>query len=150
MDTSQGFGRFLDRTLKKLSRLVLHGFKENNIPLNIEQWVVLQQVYLAGEAASQTLVTKNSYRGRATTSRVISGLCDKGLLVKERFEGDLKQHKLVLTEEGQALVDKTLPIVKELRLVGYEGMDEADFEAFLRVLDHLWENYDRFGKSKGL
>jgi len=151
MNSSEGFGRFLDRTLKKLSQLVLQQFKENDIPINIEQWIVLQQVYLAGDEASQNLVTKNSYRNRATTSRLISVLCKKGLLTKERFEGDLKQYKLILTKDGEALVNKALPIVKKLRLIGYEGVDEGDFgdfAAFLRVLDCLFDNYLRYEEER--
>lgn len=144
MDTKQGFGRFLDRTLKKITQTYLHIFKENDIDLTIEQWVLLQQIYLAGENASQSDITKDAYRNRATTSRVISGLSKKGLLTKERFEGDFKQYKLVLTEKGKVMVEKILPLSKELRLVGYKNISEAEFEVFLRVLDQLWINYEEY------
>lgn len=144
MDTTQGFGRFLDRTLKKITQTYLHSFKKNGINLTMEQWVVLQQIYLVGENASQSNITKNAYRNRATTSRVIGGLSKKGLLTKERFEGNFKQYKLVLTEKGKEIIEKALPLSKELRLVGYQNVSEADFGVFLRVLEQLWENYDGY------
>ncbi len=141
MDRTTGFGVYLDRTLKKIQSAYLKAFETHGIDLTIEQWVILQRIYLLGTEASQSAVVKTNYRNRATTSRVISGLCSKGLVIKERFQGDQKQYRLTLTAKGQATITRAEPIIKELRLIATKNIKEEDFDIFLNVLNRLWENY---------
>ena len=132
MAKSIGFGFFLDRTLKKIVTVFLHHFKKNGIDLTIEQWVILHRIHDMGDHASQVEISKLSYRNRATTSRVISGLCDRGLVKKKRFKGDQKRFKLTVTKKGQKIIDKALPIVEELRAVGYQNINDEDFASFMK------------------
>ncbi|MEL7120322.1 MAG: MarR family transcriptional regulator [Bacteroidota bacterium] len=147
MEIDHGFGFQLDKTLKKIITVYIKQFENIGIDLSIEQWVILQSIYNLGEKASQVEISKTRYRNRATTSRVISGLERKGLIRKERFEGDQKRFRLVITPEGTQLVEKALPIVYQLREVGKENIHEEEFNTFLKVLDQLWANYEAFEKS---
>ncbi len=147
MDNGQGFGFYIDRTLKKVSSTYLKVFKQENIDLTMEQYVILQVIYLLGENASQTEISKANYRNRATTSRVIAGLEKKNLISKERFIGDNKRYFIKLTKAGEKLVKKTLPLSAELRQIGKSGISKKDFSIFLKVLDQIWDNYDAFEKK---
>ena len=40
MDRTEGFGVYIDRTLKKVQSTFLQAFAENDIDLTIEQWVI--------------------------------------------------------------------------------------------------------------
>lgn len=148
MDRTEGFGVYIDRTLKKVQSTFLQAFAENDIDLTIEQWVILQRVDLEGKDASQADIAKSNFRNRATTSRVISGLCKKGYLKKSRFRDDQKRYKLIVTEDGAALMQKVLPLIQDLRKVSAQGISEEEFETFYKVLDQLWENFDQYeGRS---
>lgn len=148
MDRTEGFGVYIDRTLKKVQSTFLQAFAENDIDLTIEQWVILQRVDLEGKDASQADIAKSNFRNRATTSRVISGLCKKGYLKKSRFRDDQKRYKLIVTENGAALMQKVLPLIQDLRKVSAQGISEEEFETFYKVLDQLWENFDQYeGRS---
>lgn len=148
MDRTEGFGVYIDRTLKKVQSTFLQAFAENDIDLTIEQWVILQRVDLEGKDASQADIAKSNFRNRATTSRVISGLCKKGYLKKSRFRDDQKRYKLIVTEDGAALMQKVLPLIQDLRKVSAQGISEEEFEIFYKVLDQLWENFDQYeGRS---
>ena len=147
MEINQGFGFQLDKTLKKIITVYIKQFENIGINLSIEQWVILQSIYNLGENASQVEISKIRYRNRATTSRVISGLEKKGLIKKERFEGDQKRFRLVITPAGIKLVKKALPIVYQLRDIGKDNIDEKEFNIFLKVLDQLWDNYEAFEKD---
>ncbi len=144
MDRTDGFGVYIDRTLKKVQGTFLQAFAENDIDLTIEQWVILQRVDLEGKDASQADIAKSNFRNRATTSRVISGLCKKGYLKKSRFRDDQKRYKLIVTEEGTALMQKVLPLIQDLRKVSAQGISEEEFEIFYKVLDQLYENFDQY------
>ena len=144
MDRTEGFGVYIDRTLKKVQSTFLQVFAENNIDLTIEQWVILQRVHLEGNDASQADIAKSNFRNRATTSRVISGLCKKGLLKKSRFRDDQKRYRLVMTDEGRQLMKTVIPFITDLRKVSTQGITEDEFETFYKVLDQLWENFDQY------
>lgn len=142
MKQPSGYGFFIDKTLKKLQSIYLQAFKENSIDLTIEQWAILHRIYLSGEDASQTEITKTNYRNRATTSRVIAGLVNKGLISKDRFEGDSKRFRLQVTQKGKSIVDIVEPIMYQLRNIGIHDISNEEYKVFLSVLDKIWLNYD--------
>lgn len=148
MSSEQGFGIYLDRTLKKIRLAYQRAFQENKIDLTIEQWVILQHVHDLGDDASQVEIAKNSYRNRATTSRVIQGLSKKGLIEKLRFSGDQKRFKLSITKDGMDIYHKTLPVAQELRIVAFQGIAPEKSKLFLEILDQIWDNYDDLELAK--
>jgi len=148
MDRTEGFGVYLDRTLKKVQATFLSAFSENNIDLTIEQWVVLRRVHLLGVDASQAEISNTNFRNRATTSRVISGLCKKGFLKKSRFRDDQKRFKLSMTPEGQELMLRVMPLISNIRAMSIENISEDEFDIFLKVLGQIWENYDRYESGR--
>lgn len=144
MDRTEGFGVYIDRTLKKVQSTFLQVFAENDIDLTIEQWVILQRVHLEGTDASQADIARWNFRNRATTSRVISGLCKKGLLKKSRFRDDQKRFKLIMTDQGRNLMEKVMPLITDLRHVSTIDISESEFDIFYKVLDQLYDNFDKY------
>jgi DNA-binding MarR family transcriptional regulator len=150
MDSSKGFGQYLDRTVKRIQLAYQKAFKEKNIKLTIEQWVFLQQIYDLGDAASQRELTNLNFRTRATTSKMIIKLVEKGYITRSLFEGDFKRYKLELTAHGRSLIKELLPFIKELRAIGYKDINEADFQVFLTVLNQIWRNYAQVNLTNSL
>lgn len=144
MDRTEGFGVYLDRTLKKVQHTFLRTFAENGIDLTIEQWVILRRVHLLGPDASQAEISNTNFRNRATTSRVISGLCKKGFLEKTRFGNDQKRYKLLMTDAGKDLMTKVMPLIKDIRKMSIKDISDYEFDIFLKVLDQIWDNYDHY------
>lgn len=143
MKENQRFGIYIERTFKKIISTYQQVFRDNNIDLTIEQWVILQRIDTLGQNASQAEIANTSYRNRATTSRVIEGLRKKHLIKKERFDGDLKRYKLVLTSKGHEAYKEALPLVETLRTIGHQKISQEKFDILIEVLDQIWENYDQ-------
>ena len=144
MDRIEGFGLYLDLTLKKIAETYINVFKDQNIDLTVEQFVILQRIELMGADASQKDIVATNFRNRATTSRVISGLCKKEFVKKEHFKGDLKRFKLVLTPKGKKELNKARPHIQKLRELSKKNIDEKDFQNMLVVLEKIRKNYDEF------
>lgn len=142
IDEISGIGLHLDLVLRKVQDAYLRKFKELNIDLTIEQWVILYRIYQVGDDVSQSDIVKSNFRNRATTSRVIGGLERKGWITKTRFEGDLKRFKLELTSKGREVIGTVEPHANLLRKQAIKGLDTKEFEIFLRVLDQIGENYN--------
>ncbi len=141
MDLTHGYAFLMDRALKRVQIAYLRTFKKHDIDLTIEQWVILHRIYMLGENASQAEITKANYRDKAATSKVILGLKNKGLILKERFTDDQKRFKLVITPKGHQLIKKTLPLVEDLREIGFGNISLMDLEVFTKVVNQIWENY---------
>lgn len=144
MDTNKGFGSILERTMKKIKGVFQSEFQKRGFDLTVEQWVILEKIYESGQDASQADVSHSSFRNRATTSRIIAGLCKKGLVEKSRFKGDLKRFKLVITEKGHKVLLQIKPVAEKLRKIGYTDIDDKEFDIFMKVLDQLWHKYDSY------
>ncbi len=143
MKENQRFGIYIERTFKKIIWTYQQVFRDNDINLTIEQWVILQRIDTLGQSASQAEIANTSYRNRATTSRVIEGLRKKHLIKKKRFVGDLKRYKLVLTPKGYEAYQEALPLVEKLRTIGNQNINQDKFDMLIEVLDQIWENYDQ-------
>lgn len=144
IDQIQGIGFHLDVTLRQIQEAYIKVFIELQIDITIEQWVLLHRIYQNGGSMPQRELVHINFRNRATTSRVLSRLENKGLVVKNRFEGDAKQYNLVLTKEGVQLIEGLLPKAKELRKKAFVGIDEEDLKIFLTVLESVRKNYGEF------
>lgn len=142
IDEIQGMGFHLDLVLRKIQKAYLRAFEDLGVNTTIEQWVILYQIHQLGKKASQRDIVKGNFRNRATTSRVISGLERNGWITKTRFKGDQKRFKLALTPKGQEILERTLPTALQLRKLALKDIDPVEFEIFLRVLDHIGENYE--------
>ena len=147
MKQPSGYGFLIDKTLKKLQSIYLHAFKDNGVDLTIEQWAILHRIYELGDEASQTEITKTNYRNRATTSRVISGLVKKELLIKGRFIGDSKRLKLTITAKGHKIIAIVEPIMYRLRAVGVMDINQKEYDNFISVLDKIWTNCESYQQS---
>lgn len=141
IDEIQGIGLHLDLVLRKIQDAYLRLFSSLEVDMTIEQWVILHQVYVLGDEASQREIVQSNFRNRATISRVIGKLEKKGWITKSRFEGDLKRFKLELTQSGQEVIDLVLPHGKELRKLAVKNIQKEDFETFLKILDQVGDNY---------
>ena len=147
MDLTGGFAFYMDRALKKVQLSYLRVFRKHGIDLTIEQWVILQRIYELQPSASQVEISRDNYRDKAATSKVIGGLQKKGLILKERFEADQKRYKLVITPKGSQLVESTLPLVMQLRSVGHQNIAKAEFDVFLKVVNQIWDNYNEMDEN---
>ncbi|MEO1484703.1 MAG: MarR family transcriptional regulator [Bacteroidota bacterium] len=141
IDKISGIGLHLDLVLRKIQEAYLRTFEDLNVDMTIEQWVILHRISELGEEASQREIVRTNFRNRATTSRVIGKLEQKGWIIKSRFEGDQKRFKLELTQKGQNIIALVLPKAVELRKQAIKNLDATEFETFLRVLDQIGGNY---------
>ncbi|WP_420321544.1 MarR family winged helix-turn-helix transcriptional regulator [Flagellimonas sp.] len=141
IDEISGIGLHLDLVLRKVQDAYLRKFNELGLDLTIEQWVILYRIYQLGDDVSQSDIVKSNFRNRATTSRVIGGMERKGWITKTRFDGDMKRFKLELTPQGKEVITTIEPHADLLRKQAIKGLDRQEFETFLRVLDHIGENY---------
>lgn len=100
--------------------------------LGATQWYVLYQLTHNGPMKQRDLMHQLQLE-RATLSIVIGTLVRKELVEQMPDKGDLRQKQLRITPAGIELWEK-LPDLTFIHGVAFGGIDEADLQTALRVL----------------
>jgi len=135
------FGAPLDRTVKQIRQNYVKAFKEANVDLTTEQWVLLDNLY-QNNGISQNELAERNFKNAPTVSRIIDLLCKKGLTERQRFENDRRRYKIFMTEKGKATYEEALPHVLALRQRGWKGLTEEDYDDLIRIVNQIFENYE--------
>lgn len=133
-------GTYLDRTIKVVKQHYLRVFREQAADISTEQWVIIDQLYHEN-GLSQTELANGSYKNAPTVSRIIDLLCDKGLVERQRFEGDRRRYKIYLTQSGRDLHDRLMPFVLDLREQTWEGLSDEDWATLQRITGKILDNF---------
>lgn len=140
MNQEKIFGSYIERNVRVIKRSYLRAFKENNIDLTPEQWVLIDKLS-AQDGLSQNDLALQSFKDAPTTSRILDLLGKKGFIERKREESDRRSFKVFLTESGKAVYSRGLPIVQSLRGKGWQGLNDDDYEAFLRIMNKIFANF---------
>lgn len=138
----QVFGYFIDRTAKAIKADLNARFRKLQADVTPEQWILLNKL-VERDGQSQVELGDSTYKNAPTISRIIDLLCKKGFAERHPYEGDRRKFKIYITQEGRDIVDKTLPQVKEARSDGWEGLDQADYQEFMRIINKVFLNLNR-------
>ncbi|MFY0687034.1 MAG: MarR family transcriptional regulator [Cyclobacteriaceae bacterium] len=132
-------GSFIDRTYKAVRQDLLNRFKEANLDLTPEQWVILSRLSDEG-AQYQSELAHHSFRDKPTVSRIIDLLAKKGYVKRESTD-DRRKWQINLTVGGEQLVNKAMPIVIASRERGCKDLSMLEYDALVVALDKIFNNY---------
>ena len=130
----------MDRTLKLIKLNYLQVFRELDLDITTEQWVILDRL-AEGDGISQTDLANDSFKNAPTVSRIIDLLRKKGLIEKKQSAEDRRQFRIYLSSLGRACHERAKPAVLELRRRGWQNLDEQDYQNFTRIMEQISENF---------
>ncbi len=133
------YSLLLDRTARSVKQYAQRRFKELGFNITVDQWLILRHLGTNNQLNQKDLADL-LYKDTPTLTRIIDLLCQKGLTERKVQPGDRRCFQVHLTPEGQELVHKLRPQVKEIRLKAWEGLSEKDFEEFKRILNSINAN----------
>lgn len=95
------------------------------------------------DGQSQKDIADGSYKDAPTTSRIIDLLCKKNYLRREAVKDNRRQYQVFISEAGVDIVKKAIPLIDEIRIEGWKGLTNADYQNLLHILDKVSSNFDR-------
>lgn len=104
------------------------------------QWYVLYQLATVGPTMQRDLVRLLAIE-RATMTGIVATLVRKGLVEQEPDRVDQRQKRLRITATGAKLWGE-LPDLAFIRSVAFDGIDDADIAAAVRVLQTATERLE--------
>ena len=113
-------------------------------PLNIapNQWRVLFLLHDQGEL-SISEISEESLIEVSTLSRLLNSLEKRKLIGRMRDADDQRYTRIRLTDQGQDVYEKVLPVVANQLEFTLQGFSSADRKTLLRLLKKMKENVYR-------
>ena len=102
----------LEQTAKYCRYLGMQLFQKLNLPINLDEFVVLDTL-LGHEGICQRDLAKILLKDRSNVTRILNLLEEKGLIYREMSQKSNRMVKVsYLTDKGQELIDKYADILK--------------------------------------
>jgi DNA-binding MarR family transcriptional regulator len=129
----------LERTVRQFRVKSKKFLSSYGVDISGEQWVILKRIY-EQEGINQREIAGLTYKDPASVTRMIDLLEKQELVNRRDIDGDRRSYNLFLTKKGIVLVEKVIPLAKELRKQGIKSISKQDMETFKNVLNKIYEN----------
>lgn len=115
---------------------------ETNIGLTFDQMLVLFVLY-SHEGSKIGDIAEMTDRDRTTTSRMITGLEKKSLVLRIPDPQDNRQKLIYLTRSAKEILDGLKPIRERFKKDVFKGISPADIEYTAKILRTVADNLER-------
>lgn len=129
----------IDTTIKKIRNSLQRSFQRAGLNLTFDQWVLLDNIY-RDQGISQNGLAEVTFKDPPTVTRIVDLLEKKDLVKRISVASDRRKFNLFLTENGEELHERALPIVVNMKACGWENLSEDDYRNFVRMIDVIFEN----------
>ncbi|MEO9869340.1 MarR family winged helix-turn-helix transcriptional regulator [Ekhidna sp.] len=131
---------WMDRAMKAQRKAKNRFFKKLGVDLTSDQWIILKRLSEVENQTQKELADAVS-KDPASITRSLDILEKNGMI--ERRSADRRSFMVLLTKQGQGLVDKVIPEAVIYRQKGISGLSEKDMKTFKKVLDTIYINFSR-------
>jgi len=130
--------------LGQVSRLLRRRFDERarGIGVTRPQWQVLT-LLKRNEGINQGGLAELLEVEPITLGRMVDRLQDADLVVRRADPNDRRAWRLHVTERGEELIEQLRPFARETFAVALEGIDEAEQQQLMAILDRMRANMSR-------
>lgn len=80
---------------------------------------------------------------RSSISKVLTNMEEKGLIRREKIDGDARLKKIVLTESAEKFITEVSGIHEEITRKTLDGIDKKDLDTFYKVVAKMRENIQK-------
>ena len=130
----------------RLKKYLAEVFKQNNVNLTAEQYLVMDTLWNEGTLTQQA-IAYILQKDKNSVTQFIDNLEKKGLVTRSISKDDRRVNNIVVTEEGMALKDSTKELAINTMNKILEGISEADLQTFVAVTKQVCANISDTGKA---
>lgn len=139
-------GFMIERTARRMKQAIQKILAEHDTGITADQWIILN---LLSEHAplSQFELAEKSFKDAPTITRMLDLMIKKELVERLPDPEDRRRFQVILTETGRKKHRHTLPLVREIRSIGYENLSEKDLNLLMRIMDTIYTNFETHKNS---
>ena len=130
---------WIGKTGKMLHLFLTEKFKNHNIKLTLEQFVVLRVLH-AKDGQPQHDLAFITKRHKASLTRILGTLERKNLVARIPDPADKRVNRIYLTSYGRKFYLPTLPILKEAVDQVQHSLSEEEIDTLINIMKKVQKN----------
>lgn len=131
----------MEQIVKRYRQVALEALRINEAGLTVDQWVVLKQIS-ENNGSSQVEIGQSTVKDAPTTTRIIDQLVKKNLISKQLDPEDRRRYMVFITEKGQKMIERLLPVVQAYRQIPVKDFSAGDQQTLIRLLQRMITNLE--------
>jgi DNA-binding MarR family transcriptional regulator len=132
-------GYVLCKTKRAYRSKLLARFKENDVDLSLDLYILLFQINL-NESVTQQELAEHLQKDKSVILRQINVLIERGFTVRSWDANDRRKKNLVLTLTGKKIIEDSIVFAKSVSDELLEGVSNEDQLIFENVIQRIFEN----------
>lgn len=132
-------GYVLCKTKRAYRSKLLARFKENDVDLSLDLYILLFQINL-NESVTQQELAEHLQKDKSVILRQINVLIERGFTVRSWDANDRRKKNLVLTLTGKKILEDSIAFAKSVSDELLEGVSNEDQLIFENVIQRIFEN----------
>ena len=130
---------WLGKTMKYIDYFIADGLRDNNIDLTKTQMIMLFRLKMADGQPQHSLAFITN-RDKASLARLITTMENKNLVARILSKEDGRVNLIHITKHGEEMLEKVLPVMREVMDQIQSGISEKDVETVIGVLKRIQKN----------
>jgi MarR family transcriptional regulator for hemolysin len=129
----------MEQIVKQYRQEAQKALKAAAAGINVDQWIVLKQVS-ENNGCSQVEIAESTVKDAPSTTRTIDQLVSKKLIAKQLDPNDRRKYMVFVTDQGNQLIERLLPVVQSYRKLPVKGFSEEEQKNLLQLLNRMLKN----------
>ena len=129
--------------MSQVDRLCTKKFGQNaqkfGINISQDQWLVLGPVW-KNEGLSQKDIAEYCGKDKTSVTKIIDTLEKRNLMVRYPDQIDQRIKRVILSNKGKELMEKSMPIMEQTRNEVRKGISDQEISLFKTVLRKIYTN----------
>ena len=135
------YGYLINLAAQRLKYELHQTFQAKGYDVTPEQWAVLNRLW-EEDGLSQVELAERTFKDKPVTTRILSLLEKKGIVVRRSDESDGRVLRVFLTKTGKDLKDKLIPCAQEVLVRSGRDLTKEDVAKFKLTLNQILSNLE--------
>jgi MarR family transcriptional regulator, organic hydroperoxide resistance regulator len=133
------YGYLINLAAQRLKYELHQTFQAKGYDVTPEQWAVLNRLW-EQDGLSQVDLAERTFKDKPGTTRILSLLEKKGIVVRRPDESDGRVLRVFLTRIGKDLKDKLIPCAQEVLAKSGKNLSKDEILQFKLTLNQILRN----------
>jgi DNA-binding MarR family transcriptional regulator len=135
-DVDKSLFHYINKASVDLNNYFNRLLNQNISNINTQEWILLSHV-IEHPGKNQKWFGENILKDKTTTMRMIDSLEKKGLIKRIADGSDRRQNLLYATRDGEKLINKTIPFIKEAFKSIFSGIENEQLIMMTSLLEEV-------------
>ena len=129
----------LEKAIKTYRQFAQKQIETAGFDITIDQWLILKTIQENDNLAQQQIAEK-VFKDVASVTRIIEILVKKEYIKRSFHNNDRRRFALAITQKGEKIINKVLPIIEQNRAQALTSFSEKDVKKLQKLLTTLTKN----------